>query len=458
MKLPIKLYSELKRKLTPQAILVLGFSFAILIGAVLLSLPFASSNASLPFVDSLFTAASATCVTGLIVVDTGSFFSIYGQIIILVLIQIGGLGIMSFSILFLFYLRGRLGIGSREIIEETLSTFSNIDVASLLKSVFIFTFTIESIGAVLLTIRFMIDMPFDQALFTGIFHSISAFCNAGFSTFSDSLKGYRTDIFVNIVMMLLIISGGLGFIVLYEIMLRSKKGFSFKKLSLHSRTVIFFSFALIVIGAALIFIIEYDVSMKDYSLSSKFLTSLFQSVTARTAGFNTIDIHSFSMPTIFVIVTLMFIGASPASCGGGIKTSTFAVLIAFIRTRIYNTRNVNLFYNTLPIRVVSKAVVIIVFGVISVVVFSFLISIIEMENTSFSQNGTHFIQIFFEVVSAFGTVGLSTGITSDLGTMSRILITLLMLIGRVGPLTIAVAIGSKESEDIKYAEDNILIG
>jgi trk system potassium uptake protein TrkH len=164
------------------------------------------------------------------------------------------------------------------------------------------------------------------------------------------------------------------------------------------------------------------------------------------------------MPTIFVIVTLMFIGASPASCGGGIKTSTFAVLIAFIRTRIYNTRNVNLFYNTLPIRVVSKAVVIIVFGVISVVVFSFLISIIEMENTSFSQNGTHFIQIFFEVVSAFGTVGLSTGITSDLGTMSRILITLLMLIGRVGPLTIAVAIGSKESEDIKYAEDNILIG
>jgi trk system potassium uptake protein TrkH len=365
------------------------------------------------------------------VVDTGSFFSIYGQIIILVLIQIGGLGIMSFSILFLFYLRGRLGIGSREIIEETLSTFSNIDVASLLKSVFIFTFTIESIGAVLLTIRF---------------------------TFSDSLKGYRTDIFVNIVMMLLIISGGLGFIVLYEIMLRSKKGFSFKKLSLHSRTVIFFSFALIVIGAALIFIIEYDVSMKDYSLSSKFLTSLFQSVTARTAGFNTIDIHSFSMPTIFVIVTLMFIGASPASCGGGIKTSTFAVLIAFIRTRIYNTRNVNLFYNTLPIRVVSKAVVIIVFGVISVVVFSFLISIIEMENTSFSQNGTHFIQIFFEVVSAFGTVGLSTGITSDLGTMSRILITLLMLIGRVGPLTIAVAIGSKESEDIKYAEDNILIG
>lgn len=458
MKLPIKLYLELKRKLSPQAILVLGFSSAILIGAVLLSLPFASSGNSLRFVDSLFTAASATCVTGLIVVDTGSFFSIYGQIIILVLIQIGGLGIMSFSILFLFYLRGRLGIGSREIIEETLTAFSNFDVAPLLKSVFIFTFTIESIGAVLLTFRFMFDMPFDQALFTGIFHSISAFCNAGFSTFSDSLEGYRTDIFINIVMMLLIISGGLGFIVLYEIMIRSKKGFSFNKLSLHSRTVIFFSFALIVIGAVLIFIIEYDVSMKDYSLSSKFLTSLFQSVTARTAGFNTIDIHSFSMPAIFVIVTLMFIGASPASCGGGIKTSTFAVLIAFIRTRIYNTRHVNLFYNTLPIRIVSKAVVIIVFGIISVVVFSFLVSIIEMDNTSFSQNGTHFIQIFFEVVSAFGTVGLSTGITSDLGTMSRILITLLMLIGRVGPLTIAIAIGSKESQDIKYAEDNILIG
>lgn len=453
-----KIYKILVSNLSPQALLIIGFVSAILIGSLLLTQQFASVGEQLNYVDSLFTAASATCVTGLIVVDTGSFFSLTGQIIILILIQIGGLGIMTFSTLFLFFVRGRLGIGSREILQETLAFFDTIDISRLLKSVFIFTFSFEAIGVLLLTLRFIFDMSFSDALFTAVFHSISAFCNAGFSTFNDSLISYRSDIYINFVMMFLIISGGIGFIVIYEIMKLRKTGLSFSKLSLHSKTVISVSASLIILGTILLFVFEYNVSMKDQSFFSKLLASLFQSVTARTAGFNTIDIYSLSMPSIFIIVTLMFIGASPASCGGGIKTSTLAVIIGFIKSKIFDTSNVNLFYSTLPFKVISKAIVIVVFGVLTIVVFSFLISIFELHNSSFHDNGTKFIQIFFEVVSAFGTVGLSTGITSDLTSVSRVLITILMLLGRVGPLTLAVAIGSRETKNIKFAEDNILVG
>ncbi|MCF8243077.1 MAG: TrkH family potassium uptake protein [Melioribacteraceae bacterium] len=445
-------------KLSSQSILLLGFIGVIIIGSVLLYQPFSISSGSITFVDALFTSASATCVTGLIVVDTGTYFTTSGQVIILSLIQIGGLGVMSFSTLFLFFLRGKIGIGGRELIHETLTYFDTIDIGALLKSVFVFTFLFEGVGTILLTARFMFDMPFNQAIYNAIFHSISAFCNAGFSTFSDSLIGYRSDIYVNLVMAALIFSGGIGFVVIYELYFIFKKGMKLHKLSLHSKVVLSFSIFLIVIGAILLFTFEFSVSMKEFTFTDRIVSAIFQSVTARTAGFNTIDIYSFSMSSIFVIVTLMFIGASPASCGGGVKTATIAVIIAFIKSKIRDTKNVNLFYNTLPFNIISKAIVIIVFGVSTVVLFSFLISAIEMDNSSFSNNGGYFIQIFFEVVSAFGTVGLSTGITSDLSSVSRILFVLLMLIGRVGPLTLAVAVGSKENVDIKYAEDNILVG
>ena len=301
-------------------------------------------------------------------------------------------------------------------------------------------------------------MPLAEAFFSALFHSIAAFCNAGFSTFPDNLISYRDDTFVNLIIMLLIISGGLGFIVIYELFKIKKKGFAFYKLSLHTKVVLSFSGALIAIGALLLFIFEFNVSMDGYNLYSKFLSSLFQSVTARTAGFNTIDISTISMPSLFVLINLMFIGASPASCGGGIKTVTLAVVVAFIKSKVNDTSNVNLFYNTLPFKIISKAIVIVVFSILIVVLFSFLVSIVEMQNTSFTENGTKFIEIFFEVVSAFGTVGLSTGITPELSSVSRLLLSLVMLIGRVGPLTLAVVVASKDQINIKYAEDNILVG
>jgi len=452
------IYNKYLSNLSPHSLLVLSFSFVILVGSILLMQSFSLNGSDISFVDSLFTSASATCVTGLVVVDTGSFFSTTGQLIILGLIQIGGIGVMSFSVLFLFFLKGKFGIGSREIIQETLSFFDTIDIKSLLKSVFIFTITIEGIGILLLTLRFAFDMPFGEALYTAIFHSVSAFCNAGFSTFSDSLIIYQSDLFVNVVIMLLIITGGLGFIVMYEFNKMRIKNFNFGKFSLHSKVVLKMSFTLILIGAILFFLFEYNVSLKDQNLYSKILSSFFQSVSSRTAGFNTVDVYSFSMPTLFTIIILMFIGASPASTGGGIKTATLAVIIAFINSKLKDSKNVNIEFSTLPFKVISKAIVIVVFAISTIVLFSFLIAIVELQHIPFNANGDRFLEIFFEVVSAFGTVGLSTGITQDFSTIGRILIIFLMLIGRVGPLTIASAIGSKKTKDIKYAKNNLLVG
>ncbi len=365
---------------------------------------------------------------------------------------------MSFSVLFLFFVRGKFGIGGREIIQETLSFFGTLDIRALFKSVFIFTLTIEFIGAVLLSARFAFDMPFNEAIYNGIFHSISAFCNAGFSLFPNSLINYQGDIFINIVISFLIISGGIGFIVFFEIKKVIIKRLSFSHLSLHSKVVIIVSFILILIGSLFIFAFEYHVSMDGMDLGNKIMASIFQSISSRTAGFNTVDLNSLSMPSLFFLSTLMFIGASPASTGGGIKTVTLAVLIAFIRSKIKDSKNVNLGHNTLPFRVVSKAIVVIVFAITIIVLFSFLISITELNHIPFHQNGDRFLEIFFEVVSAFGTVGLSTGITIDFSIIGRILIIILMFAGRVGPLTIATAIGSKNEQDIKYAEDNIIVG
>ncbi len=443
---------------SPQAVLVSSFVSVILVGAVLLSQPFASTGEPHNFIHALFTSASATCVTGLIVVDTGTAFSIYGQIIILLLIQIGGLGVMTFSTLFLLVLRGKFDIGSREIIYETLVFYDAVDVGAILKSVFRFAFTFEALGAILLTFRFLSDMPFPRAFYHALFHAISAFCNAGFSTFSDSLMAYQSDIVVNLVVMVLIISGGIGFIVIFEIYHMRSAKLHFYNLSLHTRVVLIYTAFLIFTGAVLLFTLEYNVSMKDLDLLPRILASLFQSVTARTAGFNTIDMSALSMVSLFVLINLMFIGASPASCGGGIKTATLAVIVAFIRSKIRDAKNVNIFYSSLPFDVVSKSIVIAVFGLVTVVTFSFVISMVELRHIAFSESSAKFIKIFFEVVSAFGTVGLSTGITAQLSALSHIFLTILMLIGRVGPLTLAIVIAAKERNDIQYAEDNILVG
>lgn len=444
--------------LKPQTLLVLGFLLVILLGAVLLTFEFASKTSSLNFIDALFMAASATCVTGLAVVDIGTTLSFAGQIIILLLIQIGGLGVMTFSTFLLLLIRGRFGIASRELIQETLTYFDNIEIASLLKTVFSFAFVTEFIGAVLLSIRFAFDMPLTDAIYSGIFHSISAFCNAGFSIYSDSLMKYQSDVFVNFVFIGLIILGGIGFIVAFEVKNQFKKKLSWHNFSLHSKIVLSFTPILIIAGFFFIFFLEFNHSMKELDFGTKILASLFQSVTSRTAGFNTVDISNISISSIVIISMLMFIGASSASCGGGIKTSTFVVVLSYIKARINSSNNVNLFYSSIPQNIVVKSILIFSFSFFTIVLFSFLLAVVELQGGSLYEEGTIYIQLVFETVSAFGTVGLSTGITPSLSDIGKLLVSVLMFIGRLGPITIALVMGTKENIEIKYAEDKIIVG
>lgn len=447
--------------LTPPRLLILSFSIIIIIGANLLKLPVATHGKALSWIDAFFTATSATCVTGLIVVDTGAKFTHFGQIVILMLIQIGGLGIMTFSTLFVYLIAGRISITGREIVQETLSQQPMGDLLHLLKSVFLVTIFIEFCGWILLTLALLKDFSPSKAMYYGAFHVISAFCNAGFSLFSTSFINYRGDILINLILITLIILGGLGFIVLYDLLQNRKHliKLDVSKLSFHSRLVLRMSAILIVSGALLFLILEHTHVLKNETWLTRILTALFQSVTARTAGFNTVDIASLYNATLFFLIMLMFIGASPGSCGGGIKTSTFAVLMAYVYAKFHMREDVNIGYRRIPNAIVSRAIAIAFFSSIIIIIFTMLLLIVELHNFPLQESRRSFLNIIFEIVSAFGTVGLSTGITSQLSPLGRVLITLLMFIGRLGPLTVALAMKGREPiVKFRYVQENVLVG
>ncbi len=446
-----------QRRLGPARILVASFAGLILTGAFLLTLPAASTGKPLGFIDALFTATSATCVTGLTVVDTGSAFSRFGQIVILALIQLGGLGLMTFSTLVLYFLsRGRLSLSSRDLLQETFSQGPMQNLKALLKTVFLATFAIELVGAMLLTLRFMRDLPSTTAVYHGIFHSISAFCNAGFALYGDNLEKYRADVLVNFTVTSLIILGGLGFVVIFEINRRWRQ--NIRTLSLHARLVLRTTAVLIGAGAVAILLLELNNTMADLSWGTRILTSYFQSVTARTAGFNTLNLGAFSDATLFILILLMFIGASPGSCGGGIKTTTAAVLLALIRSRFRNEENVHLLYRRIPNDVLAKAISVVFFASVLIALFTFLLLLSEAGGMAHQQGRGLFLELFFETTSAFGTVGLSTGITPKLTPFGRLLITMVMFIGRLGPLTVAIAVGPQARTRFTYARENVLVG
>ncbi|MEA1914344.1 MAG: TrkH family potassium uptake protein [Campylobacterota bacterium] len=457
--LSIKIFNirrKVQQLLTMERILVLSFAVFILSGTFMLMLPQATNGSPLKFIDVLFTATSATCVTGLVVVDTGIKFTLLGQLIILTMIQLGALGIMTFSTAFLYVLEGRLSLGSRDLLYETLSQGPMPNIKRLLKTVFFATMAIEGIGSIILTLRFLSEMPPTKAIYYGVFHAISAFCNAGFSLYSDSLMLYKNDLIVNFTITSLIILGGLGFIVIYE--LPRLRKFHLHDLSFHSRLVLVMTIILIFTGALLFFALESKNSIENMPWQTKILTSLFQSVTTRTAGFNTIDISLLSNPSLFIIIIFMFIGASPASCGGGIKITTFAILFALIRARFRNQDDVNLFYRRIPSESVSKAISITFFSAVVVLLCTMLLLITELAGLSHYESRGLSIELLFEVTSAFATVGLSAGATPDLSSAGRILITLMMFIGRLGPLTIAMTVGRKQKTHYKYAQEKILVG
>ena len=455
---PQKKYSL---RLHPARILFLSFVGIILIGTILLSLPAATNGPSLRVVDALFTATSAACVTGLVVVDTGARLTMFGQIVVLMLIQLGGLGIMTFSLLFLYLITRRFSIRGRELLEQTLTQHPSQNLTTLLKSIFIFTFTIELCGALILAFRFAKTYPWGKAVYMGLFHSVSAFCNAGFSLFSNSFNRYSGDPFVNLTVMILIVSGGLGFIVLFDLGsgLRRSEKHKFQY-SLHTKVVLATSAVLIVSGAFVIFLLEYSNVLRGAALPDKIFASFFQSITARTAGFTTIPTASLTNASLLVLIGLMFIGASPGSCGGGIKTSTIVILLYMAYARYRDDDDVNIFSRRIPHTAVSKALAIGVFAAMVIVMFVIALSISEQSIMPFRQSEWRFIEILFETVSAFGTVGLSCGITPYLSDVGRIVITILMLIGRLGPLTLAIAIGRtrRHKTQYRFAEDSVLLG
>lgn len=435
----------------PTQILILSFALLIFIGAVFLSLPIVSRDGqSVGFLNALFTSTSAVCVTGLVVVDTYTQYNLVGQVIIMLLIQIGGLGTMTMTTLIFLILGKKITLRERLIIQEALNQLTLSGLIKLIRYILAVTLVFEGTGALLLSLRFIKIYGVKKGIYYGIFHSISAFNNAGFDLIGGfrNLTPFTEDPVICIVISLLIIFGGLGFSVIYDIL--SKR--NFKKLRLHSKIVITMTVMLVTGGFIFFYILEHSNLNTLASLSprGKVLASLFQSVTTRTAGFNTLSFSDMILPTKYITIFLMFIGASPGSTGGGIKTTTFASIIMMMHSVIGSKEDVEIYNRRIPKDTIFKAVTIIVVSILLVFTSSMLLTITENQG---------FLDILFETVSAFGTVGLSLGITTKLSGFGKIIIILTMFAGRVGPLTLAMALSNiKRNTAIKYPEERILIG
>jgi trk system potassium uptake protein len=447
----IHIHSFFKRlKFKPAQMLLIGFLFSIFIGSILLSLPIATHNTSIPYADAIFTATSAICVTGLVVNDISSTFTIFGQSVIMILIQIGGLGIMVLSVLLARVLNRKMSHRETQEFQESYSTTNISESFHILMSIFKFTFLFEAIGAICLFIFWQKDFEnIFQAIFASVFHAISAFCNAGFSLFSNSFIGYATTPPIILTIAILIIIGGIGFPVIVDLTKHTKKRKIKTPFRLHTKIVICTTIALIIIGATFIYHSEYNHSLTGFSFGEKCLISFFQSVTSRTAGFNSIDLNFFKNSTLFLLITLMYIGASPGSTGGGIKTSTVGVLLLTTWNTLRSRNKTEVGGRTISNENTLKSLSIIVLSAITISTFLYII--LSFENQDF-------IKILFETISAFGTVGLSLGITKYLSIWSKMFIMVLMFIGRVGPLTIAFALSRQKAKtNFTYPEENILI-
>ncbi|WP_339368542.1 TrkH family potassium uptake protein [Paenibacillus elgii] len=444
-----------KIELTPPQILVIGFAAIILLGATLLSLPISSASGQPTlFIDALFTATSATCVTGLVVVDTGSHYSMFGQIVIISLIQVGGLGFMTMATLFAFVLRKRISLKERLILQEAMNQGSMEGIVRLIRRVIVYSLTIEFVAAVIFSIRWSFDLGIAKGIYFGIFHAISFFNNAGFDLFGSvvapftSLTTYADDWIVNIVSMALIILGGIGFVVMSDVVDYRKH----KRLSLHSKVVLSATGLLIIVGAVVIFIFEFtnQKTLGSLNWSGKILASFFQSVSPRTAGANSVDIGAMRQASQFFIIILMFIGASPGSTGGGIKTTTFTTLIGAMIAMIRGKEDIVLFHYRLGKDRILKAITLTMIALFLVIFVTMLLTTTESQS---------FLKLLFEVTSAFGTVGLTMGVTPELSFFGKIMISLTMFAGRLGPLTLAYALGPKaEKELYRYPEGKITIG
>jgi trk system potassium uptake protein TrkH len=457
--MPVRIYIKIKtffaRHFSPARIFILSFAGVILTGGILLWFPFSATKGNLRFVDALFSSTSAVCVTGLVVIDIGKDLSILGQVITIFLFQIGGLGIITFSTVF-FVLMGRgISFKGREIVQSTFLHTPRRDFIVIAKMVLWFTFFTEGLGTLFLFIRFSMDFPPGTALYHAVYNAISAFNNCGYSLFSDSLIGYQGDLIVNLTIIGLIIHGGIGFIVQYEII--SKLRGIQKKLSVHTKIVLITTTILILSGAFLFYLFERNHIIKDVPILNKILASFFQSITPRTCGFNTVDIGALTNATLLLMLVLMFIGASPGSTGGGVKTTSAALLVMLMWNRLKGNLDLNIFNRTIPREIVSRSISIIFASAFSIAIITSVLLIAGGGHPTESRH--FFVEYLFDTVSAFGTVGLSMGVTPKLNDIQKYALILMMFAGRVGPLTLAFSLSrSSGSRGITYAEEGVMVG
>ena len=442
-------------KIAPARTVISSFLLVIVIGALLLSTPRATVGGGIAPIDSLFTATSAVCVTGLIVVDTGSYFTRFGHALLLTLIQIGGLGLITFATFFATVLRGGLGV-RESLVLRGMMTFETIGrIGRTLRYVIGITFVMEVVGAGLLYLltrgEFLTAAAAGKA---SLFHSISAFCNAGFSLNTANFEQYVANVPVNLVMTSLIVIGGLGFPVLMSVIhkhpIMGRSEGAGRRWPVHVRVVVVMTLALLVIGTVSFLLLEWNGTLAGKSFGAKLMASYFGSVTARTAGFNTVRTGALALPTLFLLLTLMFIGGSPGGTAGGVKTVTVALALASIKSMFSGTGRVEFYKRLIPDWLVREALAVVAMGILVVVGGTLVLLVVEDLALS---------DALFEVVSAFGTVGLSTGVTSGLSAAGKLSLILIMLTGRIGPLTLALALAQRRDKPLyDYPEERVIIG
>lgn len=436
-------------KLNPPRVLALGFASLILIGTVLLNLPIASkSGQSIGFIDALFTAASAVCVTGLVVVNTAEFWSLFGQSVILILIQIGALGVMTMATAGALIVGRRITLRERLIIKEQLNQKTMSGLVKLTIYVILSTFVIEGIGTILLSFKFIPIYGPIKGIWQSLFHSVSAFCNAGFDVTGKSMNPFASDLGINMIISVLIILGGLGFSVFIDI----SKVRKIKRFKLHTKFVLSITVILLVAGMLAFIFIEFNnpSTIGNMNFSDKLLSSFFQSVVTRTAGFNSVSIGGLRDTTVFFFIILMFIGGSPGSTAGGIKTTTFGTLILATLSVIRGDKDVNIFQRRIGEDIINRSLAIIMVGITWIIIVATILTTTE---------DAIFLDLLFETTSAFATVGLTRGITPELSNIGKFLIIITMYAGRVGPLTMAFAFAQRnKSSKYRYAEGTIIVG
>lgn len=448
---------EQKRQMHPERVLACGFLALILVGGILLALPIAAvSGKSIGLFEGMFTATSAVCVTGLIVVDTGTTFSLFGQVVLLVLIQLGGLGFMLFATLTMMAMGRRITLQNRLLIRDSMNASTMTGLPRLAGWISLLTVGIELLGAMLLAVRFVPAYGWGKGLFFSLFHSVSAFCNAGFDLMGGyaSLTGYWNDPLVLLTIAMLITLGGMGFAVMMEVVQHKGK---WRELSLHAKIVLTVSTGLLAVGTLFYALVEWNnpvtLAVEEAHAGTKLLGAFFQSVTMRTAGFNSVDLAGMTDASKLMSVLLMFIGASPASTGGGVKTTTISVLLLIVFSVVKGQENVNVFGKRLPTDLMRRAVAILFITLIVLLCGTMGLTLLE--------KGAAMSDILFETTSAMATVGVSSLGTPTLSRASQVILIPMMFFGRVGPLTMAMALASKMEKGqnkIKYPEEKIMIG